>query len=356
MINSKRKVRTDSKEGKKRRLNNKAINSSSNFRKEKKEVYTYETSIALDSLGKTDLVTIPPPKFAPILDKVPQDIFSSSTLCVFDLETTSLRDDCEIVQISAITFDGNNCFNTYVLPEGSISPQASAVNGFTKRDNNLFLRGSLVTSVSAKEALTSYFQWLLSFPSQVVIFGHNIKNFDLKHLFHAVTYNNTEPPSNVAGYVDTLFLFKSVYPGEKSYSQENLFSRIVGGTYLAHDAMEDVKALSKILTSVTCQAAQYTEFSMKVECLERHYHFLHEKKVNEATFVSLLNENVLSKGMIVKMAESGLRYEHLQITYSQSGDEGVVGLLTEQIHGKPRVTKNRKIHQSVIQYLKSISK
>ena len=50
------------------------------------------------------------------------------------------------------------------------------------------------------------------------------------------------------GFSDTLDAFKDCLPGKKSYAQEKLFGELIGGTYSAHNALADVKALQELVS------------------------------------------------------------------------------------------------------------
>ena len=65
----------------------------------------------------------------------------SVVLVVFDLETTSLSNECEITQISASSLDRTDTFDRYVLPVGPISKDASKVTHITKR--NIYLTAGI---------------------------------------------------------------------------------------------------------------------------------------------------------------------------------------------------------------------
>ena len=53
--------------------------------------------------------------------------------------------------------------------------------------------------------------------------------------------------SCVVGFVDTLILFKAILPQREKYSQESLVSDLLGISYSAHDSLEDVRALQRLV-------------------------------------------------------------------------------------------------------------
>ncbi|KAJ8301777.1 hypothetical protein KUTeg_020764 [Tegillarca granosa] len=60
----------------------------------------------------------------------------SYSFIYFDLETTGLEKDSDIIQIAAI--HGEETFSIYCMPMKEISPNATKVNGLTKRDGKLY--------------------------------------------------------------------------------------------------------------------------------------------------------------------------------------------------------------------------
>ena len=52
----------------------------------------------------------------------------------------------------------------------------------------------------------------------------------------------------VCGFSDTLDTFKDCLAGKKSYAQEKLYGDFIAGTYSAHNALADVKALQELVS------------------------------------------------------------------------------------------------------------
>ena len=105
-------------------------------------------------------------------------------------------------------------------------------------------------SKSAKEGLKSFVEWLKAKEMPVVLFDHNAKSFDCKRLIFSLQkcdlLNSFQ--SCVVGFVDTLMLFKSIMPHRNKYSQESLVSDLLGISYSAHDSLDDVGALQRLLS------------------------------------------------------------------------------------------------------------
>ena len=76
--------------------------------------------------------------------------------------------------------------------------------------SKLFLNGKSVHTVDIKEGLRMFSSWLLGFQKDVILLGHNIKTFDIKHLSRHITDNQlAEKFVMIAGSIDFLPLYKS---------------------------------------------------------------------------------------------------------------------------------------------------
>ena len=104
-------------------------------------------------------------------------------------------------------------------------------------------------SKSAKEGLKSFVEWLKAKEMPGVLFAHNAKSFDCKHIIYSLQKRDllNSFQSCVVGFVDTLILFKAILPQREKYSQESLVSDLLGISYSAHDSLEDVRALQRLV-------------------------------------------------------------------------------------------------------------
>lgn len=168
-------------------------------------------------------------------------------LVFFDLETTGLGPSYEIVQLAAVS--GGHWLNLYVVPRGQMQRGAAKVTGFKVRRQRLYLHRQPVLTNSLREVLIAFIAFLQMLGRPLVI-GHNIRHFDCPLL--ARTLNEldlrTEFEASVSGYVDTLPLAREVLKDYclQSFRQENLVRELLGVSYKAHDALEDVRALQAL--------------------------------------------------------------------------------------------------------------
>ena len=206
--------------------------------------------------------------------------------------------------------DGKDEFNLYVLPEKPISPAASQVTQLTINKSKMYHKGKPVKAERGKEALQKFIVWLKGKKQKALLFGHNAKAFDCKRIVYSlIKYDLLSSFEEcVAGFVDTLILFKKVLPSRKSYSQENLVNEILGESYMAHDSLEDVRALEKLVsqTKAHVNAQQMAESSITLGCAVNTTEHCLRKAVNVKTLQPLIMTNVVSKGMAEKIAGANL--------------------------------------------------
>ncbi len=96
---------------------------------------------------------------------------------VFDLETTGLEYDCEIIEIGAVKVVNDEIVDTFeelIKPTRRIPESASKVNGITD--------DTVKNSRSAENVLNDF----MDFIKYEILIGHNVKDFDFKVLLHNV--------------------------------------------------------------------------------------------------------------------------------------------------------------------------
>jgi len=86
---------------------------------------------------------------------------------------------------------------------------------------------------------------LENLPCNPLLVAHNV-TFDSRIILNCCLRKLVELPANVA-FADSLTLFRQVKPGLSSYKLADLVKNITGNSFCAHDAVEDVQALSSII-------------------------------------------------------------------------------------------------------------
>ncbi|XP_077863075.1 uncharacterized protein LOC102808737, partial [Saccoglossus kowalevskii] len=228
----KRKMQTENKKYKLRRIQLKEERNKKCNATELREGDTYNTNIAIRN--DIDITCIPEPVNAPV--SFPVKILQDSPVVVFDLETTSFGIDSSICQIAA-SYDGK-IFDEYVDPCQPIHPAASNVTGLTYTCGKLFHNFNLVPTLSQKDALESFIEWI---PLNSVLVAHNCKNFDARILVSSVQrYGLLDKLKHKhCCFSDTLSVFREILPPRSSYSEENLVNDYLHTEYSAHNAKHD---------------------------------------------------------------------------------------------------------------------
>lgn len=102
----------------------------------------------------------------------------------FDLETSSLTANCDILQIALKS--GDRIFFTYITPTKQIDPYASKVTGLTVNFNGeLLLNNVPVNTMPIKSALKAMYKFLKKCGKKCLLVAHNAK-FDVPRFLKAV--------------------------------------------------------------------------------------------------------------------------------------------------------------------------
>lgn len=242
------------------------------------------------------------------------------------------------------------------MPEKDITPGASQVTQLAVVRGRLCLKGKPVDSKSAKEGLKSFVEWLKAKEMPVILFAHNAKSFDCKRIIYSLQkcdlLNSFQ--SCVVGFVDTLILFKAILPQREKYSQESLVSDLLGISYSAHDSLEDVRALQRLVSYKEVNEKAIIKASFSLNYAINSTKCCLNKAVNIHSLQLLIVSKVISKGMGDKIAGSGLTLSHLKLSIQRGGKEGLRSVLTEKVNGKPRVTTTSRIIAALFSYIENM--
>ena len=258
---------------------------SSNAKKEDEEGPIYQTGIGLNlnltennnlltelpalikSLTTSQLTEyeklVPPFTSRPTHPKISFQDTINYEFIVFDTETTSTGKSAQICQLSALTRSGKS-FNEYILPTGNISHHAALINGLSIKTINgkrtLLKDNNPVISISLAQCLENFAKFISigDDNSHIVLLGHNSTSFDTPTLLRSggLTFKQKLSSLNLF-FADSLHLVRSlIKAGNTSLqidgkackpNQSAVFEALFQEKFEAHDALEDVKALDKIL-------------------------------------------------------------------------------------------------------------
>lgn len=300
-----------------------------------------------DGSGICDTAPLPPLIKDKVLLKHMENL---PEMVVFDLETTGLDLDCDIVQLSAVVKD--QTFNQYILPFKPISWQASEVTSLTVKTGSLYLKGKKIESRGAKEAFQCFLNWLKPI-APVVLIAHNCYNFDAKRLLNSMAKHGLEAAlcSVVSGFLDSLPLFKHIFPNMPNYKQETIVHAVLKEHYTAHDALQDVMSLQKVMNSLNLSTADLINYSFTYKSLKEMMEYTRKGKENANSLAPLVASKYLTGGTAETLGKAGFDLLILKSLHMKGGKD----LLTEVFgrpsqSGQPRVRLGRSVINSISEY------
>jgi len=261
----------------------------------------------------------------------------------------------EIVQIAA-KFELST-FDIYIMPSLQISDKASEVTGLTVKNNILFYNCLPITTHSKKDAARYFLQFLKRVGLNIILVAHNCFRFDGSAI---VALMKNEGLLNnfisvAVGFAESLSLFKAKLKetcGEKaSYKQVVLAEKFLGlnSSKSAHNTVYDIDMLEKLIKP----QINITKDDIQKNAKRTHFFIL--PKTSQLLFNTLKQSLQCEKGskgqksvglsshMIKKIAVAGITLDNLLQCYSSSKQQGIKILLAQNVGGKPRITKAKKI-------------
>ena len=157
----------------------------------------------------------------------------------------------------------------------------------------------------------------------------------------------------VCGFADTLPFVKLLYPSEKCHKQSTMYSVVVGGTYDAHNALDDSKALHQLIRGIYNQNANASllKQSFTLQSAIEHANWLLLKTKNMSSFSAVVNAKAPTAHMANKCGASGLTYHNLVTVFQRDGMNDISRLFAEKNEGKARVTTSKAIVDRLCQYI-----
>jgi DNA polymerase III epsilon subunit family exonuclease len=165
-----------------------------------------------------------------------------------DLETTGLsREKHDIIEVAAVVWDNTtntiiDTYKSYIKPGSHIPAlitELTGISDFTVKDAR-----------RSWEVLPEFYAWIVANQGQYFV-GHNFKSFDSKFLAAQVDRYNITLAEGIKNLpiIDTLQIARELNKNGKikttDCKQETL-ARYFGIQYDAHEALNDVKALTQI--------------------------------------------------------------------------------------------------------------
>lgn len=390
-------------------------NISDTSKKEAKEGTMYQSNIGLNLTSETTTELNTVSELCSVITKEQQEDYQKSVpnniqrpsikkekyndsifynFVLFDTETNSTGKLAELCQLAAVDKSGKN-FSCYILPNRDIDAHASKVNNLTIKTVNgirtLCKDNHPVTVLPLEEALTQFLNFLKASTTEAsnrttkkvytVLAGHNAATFDVPILLRNGGHNFVAELSSVnIKCADTLLLFKSLikdkHPSLQNEqgqfpksNQSSLYEHLFKETFEAHDALEDVSALRRILFSSRLALSNETIVNrsslMSVKDAAEDMKYLDDRHNRLLSFKGKLynpghQDSPVKQNIAEKMAGSGLEYEDLKNLFNRFGRKGLVCILSQPPlsarSSAPRVTRTKRIVLAILKHFEEISK
>ncbi|XP_068700225.1 uncharacterized protein [Montipora foliosa] len=411
------KIRKSTVDFKRRRSQLNSQKCSQTARKEAREGKTYETGIGLN-LELTSIVSSPitdcqarvmamphnqfkeiedfAPKITlrPVAKEVKYENSIFYNFLIFDTETNATGKSAEICQLSVTDKSASHKFSAYIMPTKDIDLHASKVNKLKivtiNGERKMYKDDKVVRAIPFDSAIAQFKSYLSqsitiaknSTNKQVrtVLIGHNAFTFDTPILLrNAGNEFSSELQSMDVWFADSLSLFKNLIKSQlpalrnadgtfPKTNQSSLYKTLFNQTFDAHDALEDVLALRKILfssklelsnkTIVENSALTDTNHAFKdLEYLDGRHKIL--QSFRGKLYNPERNDGAITKSIAEKIAGSGLAYEDLKNMYNRYGKEGVIAILSRPpscaTSTSPRVTRTARILAAIVAHFQCAS-
>lgn len=278
--------------------------------------------------------------------------------CVFfDLETTGyFTPRSEIIQIAAKC--GKQEFNVYIYPENEIPSEVQKLTKLSTSDGKMLLDGRQVPTQLPKIALWEFLRFLEKLGDPIVLISHNGFCFDAPFIIRDMRSADVlwrMFDSLVVGFADTLPILKEKLPQKRAinklkFNLKDLGTALLGkdAVFGMHDALNDVKLLERIMIKAHVTPEDLIGHTESVAALEQQMEASRIKTENKNTMSLLIKKGCVTEDMVNKMAKAGINLKMLQDAYNRIGNyRGVADLLSQDVGGRPRVTKNQRVITNV---------
>ena len=210
-------------------------------------------------------------------------------IVLFDLEATSLKTDSDICQIAALPVRRtslSNIWSCYLLPRQDVSLASSQINKLkveeTKdKERILTNNGVKVEALEYTDGLLSFYKYLIQLSAEVhskepdkkiILTAHYGKRYDVPVLLNAfknISVTRLKLNELKISFADSYLVLYNMQTANHpilsaqdgpnfsmygmSLKQTNIYATLFQERYSAHNAVEDVRALHRILFHSTLQ-------------------------------------------------------------------------------------------------------
>lgn len=338
------KEKTSQPAFKKKRLELKAQRAQLRNRNEQSEQNTYQSNMTL-------LDSSQPQQHIQILDIQTPYKYENHNLAVvfFDLETSSLKANCDILQISMKCHQ--YILNIFITPTQSIQSSATKVNGFSKVHKKLFQHEVEVPTISKQAASKKVLEFLKIFQKKCILVAHNC-TFDSMRFLKLIKQSSMQEEYEewVYAFCDTLKMFREKFPKRASgYKLTTLATELLNlDCDRAHDAQVDVSLLEKLCLA-HFSSIELTNASKTIYDVMSQIENSENIKLLLPSFKPM--DGILSSQMKSRLASYDITYDKIVNTFKTKSIDETKALLERRVNGKPTVIKTKKIINMILDHL-----
>lgn len=274
------------------------------------------------------------------------------------MSTTGSGSSESMCQIAAVHVDKvSYVYNRYITPKQE-NDKATEAQYYVVLNSGSTDSKTVIT-VAEGEAIKGLVDYLCDDDSKKILIAHEGEKFNFPLLLELVKrYNLMDSFKEVVlGLVDSMPLFKCLFPCRHKYRLLDLARDILGYNGITNNSEQEVSILSQLIShkAVFPRAILKTSLTLDyyLKCDEYDTNYTR----NKSTYNMLVKTGVMTDYMAEKTASSGLGYDHLYIAYEAAGPEGLNVLVSLPWGGNgPRVTKNSKFIETIANYFAHLRK
>ena len=193
--------------------------------------------------------------------------------------------------------------------------------------------------------------WLRQF-QDVYLVPHNGRCFDFPVVLATcvATATHEDLCSSVRGFVDSIPVFKIVFPKRDSYKPEDLVRNLLEKEYNAHNQLTMLSVcLSFYLLYWLVITSAFLQKSFKPLDVKHSLELNKEKRKNSPSLSPLITSGVRKTETAENVASSGLDLKHLKTIFTGNGEDGLYNVfIMKNSEGLPRVTSVKRALESVM--------
>lgn len=210
-----------------------------------------------------------------------------------------------------------------------------------------------MTTLPLSEAMLHFFQFLCTFEKKCILTAHNC-SFDYPRLMNAIekVFMKKHFQSIIYGFCDTLPIIRKC-TGKKGKGQNKL--QILAENFgincdKAHDAIEDVIILEKVLIKLNISTIQLREST--ISWIDATNKIMFAQNLPKALkSLNALND-CTSISIRKKLIGSNITYDMIVSAYKENSFDGLSKLLGRDENGVIQVTKDKRVLNKLYDYMK----